>query len=172
MLLNLCSKCSNIEHPIIQVVQSDDCISKLIDAISLIITFGTLCATAFAIYYAVKEYRLHCKQSKADILHKYNERYSRDENIKKVVEYLILKKEEKDISIDKHPSTFEKEMFLRFFEELEYAIESEALDAKLTYDMFAFYALEAAKLGENFVSDYNENSWGSFKAFINRMKKL
>ena len=63
-------------------------------------------------------------------------------------------------------------MFLRFFEELEYAIESEALDAKLTYDMFAFYALEAAKLGETFVSDYNENSWGSFKAFINRMKKL
>ena len=171
MLFNLCCKSSSIEYPIIQIVQSDDCISKLINATSLIIAFGTLCATIFAIFYAVKEYRLHCKQNKADVLHKYNERYSSDENIKKVIEYLISQKDGKDIPDGKTPSLYEKEMFLRFFEELEYAIESGALDAELTYYMFAYYALEVAKLKGSFIEDYNNKEWNRFRAFIKRMNK-
>ena len=73
-------------------MQSDDCMSTLIESITLLITFLTFVATVYAIWYAIKEYNFHCRQSQADTLHKYNERYSSDKNIKKVVEYLILKK--------------------------------------------------------------------------------
>ena len=63
-------------------------------------------------------------------------------------------------------------MFLRFFEELEYAIMAEALDAQLIYDMFAYYALKAAELGESFIDDYNKMDWNTFQVFIKRMKRI
>ena len=69
-------------NTLIQIVQSEDYISILKEGISLLIELLLLVATIYALSYAIKEYKLHCKHNVADTLHKYNERYSRDENIK------------------------------------------------------------------------------------------
>lgn len=166
MLINLCS-----QGPIV-IVESSDWISNTIALLTFLTTFLTLIVTSYATYYAIKEYKSHQKQSKASVLSKYNERYSNDKNIEKVVQYLILKDKCGFIPPERVPDTCEKEMFLRFFEELQYAIDAEYIDKNTAYDMFAYYALKAYELQENFVSDIKKTEWTRFRRFIYFMKQI
>ncbi|MCC8120042.1 MAG: hypothetical protein LIP09_15045, partial [Bacteroidales bacterium] len=70
-----------------------------------------------------------------------------------------------------HPTDNEFELFLRFFEELEYAIMSERIEEEVVHDMFAFYALEISKK-EGLIKDYKEPCWQTFHNFINRMNQI
>ena len=63
-------------------------------------------------------------------------------------------------------------MFLRFFEELQYAIEKRAISEELAYDMFAYYAIEAYEIKDEFFDEKDEKYWLRFCAFVNRMKKF
>lgn len=130
------------------------------------------CTVIGAVIFTYVQYRQYKKKEKADILAHFNERYSNDENIKAVVEYLMGEKQN-------DPTNYQKEMFLRFFEELQIFIEVKSLDPQLVYDTFAYYALEAYKKGTDFYSELNPNelneelkgTWYRFGKFINEMKK-
>ena len=61
---------------------------------------------------------------------------------------------------------------MRFFEELQYAIEQKRLSKQIVYDMFAYYALEVDKMGEKFVEDYHHSSWIRFRRFVKEMKQV
>ena len=63
-------------------------------------------------------------------------------------------------------------MFLRFFEELQYAIEQKSLSKEIVYDMFSYYAIEAYKEKENFYKNEEENNWLRFKTFAESMLEL
>ena len=121
----------------------------------------------------VKEYLAYKERERANTLVLFNERYSNDKNIKEVVEYLIMYEDYKTkrglLYPSPSPSVYQKEIFLRFFEELQIAIEAKSLSKNIVYDMFAHYALVADK-HKYFVSDYNNNCWHRFHSFIKEMK--
>ena len=160
---------------------------------------STIVAMGISIYvacFARREYLLHKKSEKANTLARYNERYSTNEVLKNVVEYL-WKIEDKKESYKKRnneksykevkneieryfknntksnfkiPTEHEKELFLRFFEEIQFSIEEGALDKKQVYELFYYYAKIANDMGEDFVEDYNKDVWRKFRAFIHGVK--
>lgn len=75
-----------------------------------------------------------------------------------------------DYDINDH--LYEKEMFMRYFEELEIALKKEYIkDVSAVYETFSFYALRVSELGDLFVPDYNDNHcWINFHRFIHRMR--
>ena len=144
-----------------------DYISCVMGILSVIITGITAYIALAAFQYTKKEFSLYQEKEKSEILSAFNERYSTDCNIKAVVTYLN-KIDEFPIS---EPSTFQKEMFLRFFEELQYAIEKKVISEELVYDMFAYYALKAYDIKFKFYNEEDEINWLRFNAFIRCMNK-
>lgn len=144
-------------------------ISFSIEVLALLASLLTASIATAAFIYTKKEYRLHMKKEQAQALSKFNERYSSDKNIEIVVKYLIGEREGAEVVI---PTTYQLELFLRFFEELEYAISQKMLDEKHTFDMFSYYALTAFDSEELFLEDLDETCWNRFLAFIERMKRI
>lgn len=161
----------------------------IIELISCIFTILTVLISCYAVSYAIKEYTLHKKEERANSLARYNERYSTNEYLIKVVRYLWKIDEIKD-SCEKSyneivdefknneeskleiPEEYEKELFLRFFEEIQFSIDEGSLDKKQVKDLFFYYADVANRMGEAFVKDYNKDYWHQFKAFIKTMNTL
>jgi len=158
---------------LLQAEQSENWVSVFIDILSLIMailgvlaTIATVRITYQAFLFAKEEYQLHKRVRTSEILSTYNNRYSTDQHIENVLKYFNCPLNYVEITL------IDKEMFLRFFEELQYSIEQEGLSEEIVYDMFAYYALEADKMGTAFVRDYNEECWSRFRKFACRMKKI
>lgn len=169
----------------------------IIELLSFIATIATVGISYNAIVYARKEYLSHKKEEKANTLAKYNERYSTNEHLVVVVEYLwqieeikeyseknsLYKKSYKEISdfLDteskdnpkssfKIPTGHQKELFLRFFEEIQYSIEQGSLEKEQVKELFYHYARVANDMGEVFVNDFYHPCWRRFKTFIKTME--
>lgn len=100
-----------------------------------------LIMTIITIVLATKEYRSAKQREKYAVFSEYSKRYSEDENIKATSEFIIayLNGEKlPDLTIN------QKEMFLRFFEELEMQIEKGRMDKEVVEDFFVYYAVAAA----------------------------
>lgn len=146
-----------------------------------------------AFFYTKKEYEAHREREKAETLAKFNERYSNDKNIEKFIKYLMQKDYDlkrpigKDKCIECNNSKpqgkmnyssmeeennvdliYQKEMFMRFFEELQIAIKAKSLDKEIAYDLFAYYALEENSRRNK----EKENCWHLFEEFIEDMKAV
>ena len=83
--------------------------------------------------------------------------------------YCRIKRENKDKLIP-IPSENDKELFLRFFEEIEYSIEQKALERKAVKDLFFYYAGIAYDMGSTFIEDFDKNHWNRFKKFVREMR--
>lgn len=101
--------------------------SALVASLSLVVAI-------LAVWHAYKEYKRALKNKQSEVLAQYNERYSNDDSIRKVIEYITYSNDDK-------PTVYDKEMFLRFFEELELMIERGYLSIDIVGDMFAYYFL-------------------------------
>lgn len=137
---------------------------------------------AITLVYTCYEYKSHRDRVKAEVLGMYNERYSKDEHINKVVPFLIseimntkTENASKELKME-DPSVHNMEMFMRFFEEMELQIEKDRLDADSVYKLFSFYALfldsKLDILERHSIDDYNRDNWELFFNFINRMAKI
>lgn len=144
-----------------QFIQNPCFIGNLSDAITAMV--GVI-GSSVAFY----EYKAHDEEEKKQLLLKYNERYSTDENINQVLEFLTSRGQYK-VQI---PTVNQREMFLRFFEELEIQIQNNMLDADLVYDLFSFYALEAGKPDDFLTSKYENQNWRYYMDFYKRMKRI
>ena len=140
-----------------------------IEVLTLIASLLTASIATAAFIYTKKEYRLHIEREQSLTLSKFNERYCTDKNIEAVVEYLIGKREGATLAM---PTTYQLELFLRFYEELEYALSKKMLDENLIFEMFAYYALIAYESQEFMLESLDENCWNRFLAFIDRMKRI
>ena len=88
-------------------------------------------ATFLALLFAAYEYYLHKKNNQYEAYLKLNERYCNDRSIQKVMVTMIESYDNNTFSIDSfndncginQMNDYDKEMFLRFFEELNYAIK-------------------------------------------------
>lgn len=142
-------------------------LSTLVALVTAIATGITVYITYIALTYAKKEYSLNKKIRESEILAKYNERYSTDPHIDRVIRSF-----NKELDLKEKVTLNDKEMFLRFFEELQFTIEQEGLSKEVVYEMFSFYALKAAEKGKSFVDDYGEKYWRRFINFTDSMKEV
>lgn len=92
------------------------------------------------------EYFRRRRQAMYGVLSEYNHRYANDKNIEAVSKYLIGYLEGKEDS--RPPSIYEKEMFLRFFEELQYQIDKGRIKKECVENFFVYYAVAAAMVPE------------------------
>lgn len=139
--------------------------------------FVTAFATVLALIIACNEYFEHKDKKQAAILSEYNQRYSTDPNIIKVVQYLNYMDNGGKINnpIRVRPSNYEVEMFMRFFEELGLQIECGRLKQEDVEDLFLYYA---KKLNENsdlrillgIDEDDYKNYWTRFKKITSTNK--
>ena len=134
-----------------------------------------------ALLYASKEYFLHKKTNKYDTYSKMNERYCNDKAIQKVLNCMLNSYEGevldigkfKYVSMVKNLSVNDKEMFLRFFEELSYAVEKKSIKKEEACYFFGYYAIVAYLMGNDFVSDLTDKGmWSGFKELAIDMKEI
>ena len=138
-------------------------------------------ATFLALLFAAYEYYLHKKNNQYNAYSKLNERYCNSSSIQKVLGAMVESYSKGEFSIDifnqncrdEDVSINDKEMFLRFFEELNYAIKKKSIRKEEACYYFGYYAVVAYLMGENFVSELeNEGIWGEFKEFANNMNDI
>lgn len=127
-------------------------------------------AAVSAFCYSLQEYKEYKRREKMETFSEYSARYSKDENIQKVVEYLIAYLE--NGNIEKYPiSIYNKEMFLRFFEELQYQMDKDRIDKEDVEDFFVYYAVAAA-MCEPFIQGTELANGGEAKKIWARYRKL
>lgn len=136
-------------------------------------------AAAIAVFYAIVQYKSYLEDRKTKTLNEFNQRYVSDESIEKVIRWMVAnaKYDENGRIVGKDPeknegempSIYDKEMFMRFFEELNILINKGLLNEKDTLKMFAYYALvfdEYPSFRED-IRDYdNKKQWYDFHQFI------
>ena len=128
---------------------------------------------AITLFYTYMQYKDYRKREKSEVLGQYNERYSRDEHVNKVVDYIIRHMEGEYII--KKPTTHDAEMFMRFFEEMQIQIDNDRLDENQVFDLFAYYAMvfdADERLRNNLgIEDYDKDKWvwSIFKTFASNM---
>lgn len=124
--------------------------SSYINYLAALGNLGVFCATLCATLYAIKQYNDHKKEHRIKLLGEYNQRYSSDRNIEKVTKWML-----KVAIVDNNgeitganpdrdyckPGIYEKEMFMRFFEELYLHIKEGHIDKMNAFRLFAYYAI-------------------------------
>lgn len=120
-----------------------------------------------------RQFKLHRKQMKAELLSKYSARYCIDPDIKSVVKFL---EQQEGLVLHKQadkPDDHEVEMFMRFFEELELLIRAKSIDENVASYMFFYYLQTFSKIKDNWKNiDYESEDWKIFHEFIERMKRV
>lgn len=139
--------------------------------------------SVIVVFYIIVQYESYLRDKKTTTLNEFNQRYITDKNVEKVVKWMlanalcdengrIVGKDPKKNEGDE-PSIYEKENFMRFFEELNILIEKGLLKEEDALRLFAYYALvfdEYPSFREN-IKDYNDPVlWYNFHQFITRSK--
>lgn len=112
----------------------NEIIQTLATSVSALVAVLSLGVALIAVWYTNKEYKRAVRNKQSEVLAQYNERYSTNEQIRKVVEYMTSNNPE----VEK-PTVNDKEMFLRFFEELELMVQRRYLELKDVGDLFSYY---------------------------------
>lgn len=142
-----------------------DCLSNTINLITAIATLFMAVIAGFALRVSFNEYKSYRCREKTECLSKYNERYTTDRYIRRVVTYLINSSNNNHPEI---PPLHDREMFLRFFEELMIAIETGVLDRRMVKDMFSYYAEEYASR-KDLMKEHELEDWTRFLRFVEIM---
>lgn len=142
--------------------------------------------------YAFYQYYNYKEREKYEKLSRLSERFASDKNIKSVMKSLIACYNEKDGKSFFNVKTFEeltpkknnspetpcekiiyeRELFLRFFEEIQYALDTGSLDKEVVCYYFSYYAVVASLMGKIFVEDYNDITWQEFRTFADNMAEI
>lgn len=118
---------------------------------------GVFLATCFTALYAVVEYQNHKKEHRIKLLGEYNQRYSTDRNIQKVITWMlkvaIVDNKGDIVGADPNkyfykPDINTKEMFMRFFEELYLHVNNNSIDKRQACQLFSFYAIKFDEIKE------------------------
>lgn len=169
--------------------------AEMVTAISTVIS--TFIA-AITVFYVWKQYRKHMIEEQTNLLCNYNQRYSENNDIRKVIEWIhgvvVIDKKGEVVDVDVQltkstPSLNEKEMFMRFFEEIEIQLVKNKMEPNSVFRLFAYYPLLMNRFSElrQDVTDYNskkeldeidnienkkrmELNWFLFRQFIDSMK--
>lgn len=135
--------------------------------------WGMFVFAIITLCFSVREYYAHKKREKLSVFSEYSKRYVDDPNIKCVVEFLISYFENSNVKTA-IPNIYQKEMFLRYFEELELMIEKGKIDKDDIADFFVYYAVAAAMCqpfvqGTELDSDSSRSDvWRRYRLLVKR----
>lgn len=139
----------------------------------LIASFGGL----LTVLIACLTYSSKRAQDNLQILIKYNERYTQSYELQKAVKYLRRKSDDMNRvgnglppRTDVQPInlyTNERELYMRFFEELQLLIDDDVLPQDKVHILFGYYAGELYRfqIHHSFVDDFFEKDWDLFRKF-------
>jgi hypothetical protein len=158
------------------------CIGSFAELLTALATLGALLVAGVSLCYAKKQYEKHQEEERTKLLCEYNQRYSTDKNVECVIEWMlktaIMGKDGRIEKVNRYtnteaPSVHQKEMFMRFFEELHMQISKNKLDKHEVFNLFSYYALVFDKFEEYRldITDYNNGEWKSFRDFVEQMKR-
>lgn len=125
--------------------------------------------SCFVLLISYSEYLAKVARDKSATLDKYNQRYIKDKDINICITYLIDRLDGEKVV---PPELRTRELFMRFYEELQMQIEGGALNKKQTYTLFGYYAGVVDQLGTHFVSDYYDDCWSTFRKFAISQRKI
>lgn len=155
------------------------------EAVAACASFLTCCIAGFTAYKGLEHYRKDIKftheATRNQMLAEYNQRYSQNISIQKVVKAL-MSNEFNDVE------AYDAEIFMRFFEELQLLIKSDnKMKKEIACYMFSYYAIEAYKSnkfkdilnGENKGEqnkqpdnqEIGSNDWKLFRDFVSDMEE-
>lgn len=144
--------------------------------------FGSLASALIAFgvaFYGIFQYDRHVKEKKTELLCSYNKRYATDVNIEKVVRWIIANLDEngklrENDPCEKNdiPGIYEKELFMRFFEEMYLQTSQGKINKEDTIRLFSYYALMFDKHDRfhSDITDYDSDDWHYYHKFICMMK--
>ena len=166
--------------------------------ITAIFTAVSAIIAGIAALYAMYKYETHLKEEKTRLLCDYNQRYASCKDVKRIIEWIhkVVVEDEKgkimEIDIQRtniRPTLHTKEIFMRFFEEINIQLSNNNLDLDNVFHLFAYYPLLLNKFPElrEDIADYKsdeelsimdneeekkrlEKYWSNFRTFIKRMK--
>ena len=133
--------------------------------------------------YAFDQYQNYKNVERTKLLCEYNQRYSSDRNIHDVVSWMLrvaIVNDKGDIvGADPlrcfcKPGIHEKEMFMRFFEELYLHVDNKSIEKKKACLLFSYYAIKFDEIKEFRleITDYNSKEYCvNYHKFVNEMKE-
>lgn len=140
-----------------------ECNMETIDVISNVVIAITAIVAAVVSYFG---YVSHKKKERNKLLSQLNQRYINNADMQAVVKYLRKIDPENE-----EPSTYQTELFLRFFEELGVYLRNDNRLQKDVKNFFEYYfeRLYSTERGKKLLARINneENRW----AFLNEYKK-
>lgn len=163
-----------ISYEIYSMMNLNWCLGNIAECTTAVTTFA-----GFIV--AFKEYNNYQTKVKLATLAEYNKRYSDTSYMATCLEFLTKYLNNQKTVL---PSINQREMFFRFFEELQIQVEAGRLDKEKVKDLFAYYGV-AAFLVEQFVdniiefdsdkTEIRENSkqtWNKYYQFLQENKDL
>lgn len=110
-------------------------ISCIAESTSALVASFALVVAIITAWFAWREYKRMVRHKQCEVFAQYNERYENSEYIQKVVKYCTIKTDNpKEV-----PTEHDKEMFLRFFEELDLMIQEDYISKKQVGNYFSYY---------------------------------
>ena len=130
-------------------------------------------AAVIGIFISIMQQRYMLKQLKTEAFIRYSSKYSMSPEVSSVVKYLEhldgLNHKLKITPPDNH----DIEIFMHYFEEIEYLIEGGIMDEKMVYEMFSYYLFVFEKNRKKFnIKDYESDSWNRFRHLLVRIKRI
>ena len=130
-------------------------------------------AAVFGIFFNIKQQRTMMKQIKTEVFIRYCSKYPMNKEVSNVVKYLEEIEGLNHNSTVANPDGHDVEIFMRFFEEIEYHIRAKIMDEQMVYDMFSYYLFVFEKNKEKFnITDYDSDSWSYYRNIVKRLENI
>lgn len=155
-------------------------IQTLSNSISAFIALLTLLLTFCTVVYAYKEFKKTQKDKRSEVFMQYNQRYEENPHIQKILKYCTIR----DNKNENKPTVHDKEMFLRFYEELWRMIKVKYISEDDVCEFFAYYFVLLWNDDKHFFWDkdmlapyknltdaHNSIEWRALNSLYNRMMK-
>lgn len=115
------------------------CYPEFAENLSATVGFLSLVLAAITVCVAYDEFQAMKRHKQCDVLTQYHQRYAEDESIQRVVKFVVNTSVGEFVEKEETPSVHDKEMFLRFFEEVSLMIEQKYLDFGQVKELFTYY---------------------------------
>lgn len=134
------------------------------------INLGLLIVAVIAVIVSIIEIQIHKRKEDRKLFSELNERYVNNKDIQAVVRCLRDFDPE-----DTEPSSYQVELFLRFFEEWGLYLETKSINAKDVKEFFDYYfdRFENTTTGEELAEKIKQNhkSWKYLNVYRDKMKQ-
>lgn len=134
------------------------------------INLGLLIVAVIAVIVSIIEIKTHKRKEDRKLFSELNDRYVNNKDIQAVVRCLRDFDPE-----DTEPSSYQVELFLRFFEELGLYLETNSINAKDVKEFFDYYfdRFENTPIGKELAEKIKQNhkSWKYLNVYRDNMKQ-